>query len=319
MKIYAIDWATKKDLAITKDGEKVKFIPATIESFDKFLNSLDGDKCQFYFEEGGGDSFKLLANKNNYKVFTTLGKNTDDKRKKLGIEKTDENDAKIIFDMAKNSPELFREFNELDEMTAKVCVLFKIRKDTEENLVRAKNRLFALDKRLELLELGKGKEKLLEKEKEVIKSLEKKFTLQTNELKKLVLRHPIWESCLEGIKGVGPVCAGGLIASIKRASKFDNKASLRHFAGMITKKGNQEFNHNLKKALYFFAKGIIKARDSEWRQLYDNMRVYYGNKHLDWSKGKIDNYAIKFIETKFLDNLYKKMIKIENARTLTLL
>ena len=52
---YAVDWAVKKDLAITKDGKKVKMIPATIESFEKLLNSLDGEKCQFYFEEGGGD------------------------------------------------------------------------------------------------------------------------------------------------------------------------------------------------------------------------------------------------------------------------
>ena len=89
MLIYAIDWATKKNLAITNDGKKVKFIPANIESFDKFLNSLNGDKYQFHFEEGGGDSFKLLANRNSYKVFTTLGKNTDDIREELGIEKTD--------------------------------------------------------------------------------------------------------------------------------------------------------------------------------------------------------------------------------------
>lgn len=316
MLTYAIDWATKKDLAITKDGIKVKFIPATIESFDKFLEGLNGDKHQFYFEEGGGDSFKLLANRNNHKVFTTLGKYTEDKREKLGIEKTDENDVKIIFDMAKDNPELFREYSLLDITTAKICVLFKIRKDTEENLVRAKNRLFALDKRLELLDLGKGKDRLLEKEKATIKALTEKFKLQTNELDKLVEKHPIWVNYLKDEKGIGAVVAGGLIAGIKRASKYDNKYSMRHYAGMITKKGNQGFNHQLKRTLYFFVEGIIKARTPKWRELYDNMKVYYANKHPDWKKGRVNNYAKKFVQTKFLDKLYKKMVEVENANNL---
>lgn len=310
---YAVDWATKKDLAITKDGKKVKFIPATIEGFSKFLDSLDGDKCQFYFEEGGGDSFKLLADKNNHKIFTIIGKLVNDKREELEIEKSDENDVKIIFDMAKNKPESFREFALLDIITAKICVLFKIRKDTEENLVRAKNRLFALNKRLELLDLGKTKDKLLEKEKNTIDKLNEQFILQTKTLEKLVNQHPIWESYLKDERGIGAVVAGGLIVGIKRASKFDDKYSLRHYAGMITKKGNQTFNHQLKRTLYFFCEGIIKNRKSKWRDVYDSRKLDYQQKHPDWIKGKIHNYTKKFVETKFLDELYKEMLKVENA------
>lgn len=313
MKIYAIDWATKKDLAITKDGQKVKFIPATIESFEKFINSLDGAGGQFYFEEGGGDSFKLLADKNDHKVFTILGKIINDRREESGIEKNDENDVKIIFSMAKNNPGSFREFALLDIITAKICVLFKIRSDTEQNLVRAKNRLFSLEKRLELLDLGKDKKKLMEKEKEVIKKLEGKFKLQTDSLGKLVKKHSLWNSYLENEKGIGPVVTGGLIAGIERASRFENKYCLRHYAGMVTKKGDQTFNHNLKRTLYFFIEGIVKARTPKWRELYDNMKIYYANKHSDWKKGKVDNYAKKFVQTKFLDDLYKKMVEGENA------
>lgn len=314
MKIYAIDWSTKKDLAITNDGKKVKFTPATIEGFSKFLNSLDGDKCQFYFEEGGGDSFKLLANRNDHKVFTIPGKVINDKREESGIEKNDENDVRVIFAMANSEPGLFREFTLLDIITAKICVLFKIRSDTEQNLVRAKNRLFSLDKRLELLDLGKSKEKLLEKEKNTIKALSEKFKLQTNELDKLIKKHPVWKNYLKDEKGIGAVVAGGLITGIKRASKFDNKYSLRHYAGMITKKNDQTFNHQLKRTLYFFIEGIVKARTPKWRELYDNIKIYYQEKHPDWKKGKIDNYARKFVQTKFLDDLYKKMVKTENAR-----
>lgn len=316
MKIYAIDWATKKDLAITKDGEKVKFIPATIESFDKFLNSLDGNKCQFYFEEGGGDSFKLLANRNKHKVFTTPGRNTDERREKLGIEKTDENDVKIIFNMAKNNPELFREFAELDVKTANICMRFKSRSDAEKNKVRAKNRLYALKIRSELLEMGKSKEKMIKQKENIIKELEKDFKLETKELDKVVKAHPIYINYLKDIKGIGPACAGGLIAGIKRASEHGNKYSLRHYAGMLHYDKNKPWRPNnvLKRALYFFAEEIIKNRTPKWRELYDNMKIYYANKHPDWRKNLIDKYAKKFVQTKFLDEMYKKMVEVENAK-----
>ncbi len=139
------------------------------------------------------------------------------------------------------------------------------------------------------------------------------FNQYTSELNKLVVEHPIWNGYLKDTKGVGPACAGGLISGIKRASKFGSKYSLRHYAGMITKKGNQGFNHSLKRALYFFAEGIIKARTPIWRELYDNIKTYYANKHPDWIRGKVHNYAIKFTQTKFLDTLYKKMVEVENA------
>jgi len=310
---YAIDWATKKDFAITKDGKKVKFLPATMEGFSKLLDSLNGDKCRFYFEEGGGDTFKLLAKRNDYQVFTIPGKFVHDKREELEIDKSDENDVKVIYKLAELKPELFREFSELDVVTARICVLFKIRKDTEENLVRAKNRLFALDKRLELLELGKSKDKLLEKEKDTIDKLEEQFSLQTKTLEKLVKEHPLWNNYLKDEIGVGAVVAGGLIAGIKRCSKFDDKYSLRHYAGMITKKGNQTFNHQLKRTLYFFCEGIIKKRQSKWRDIYDSRKLDYQEKHPDWQKGRIHNYTMKFVETKFLDGLYKKMVEVENA------
>ena len=43
------------------------------------------------------------------------------------------------------------------------------------------------------------------------------------------------------------------------------------------------------------------------------MKIYYAEKHLDWKKGKINNYAKKFVQTEFLDGLYRKMVEVENA------
>ena len=75
--------------------------------------------------------------------------------------------------------------------------------------------------------------------------------------------------------------------------------------------GKQDYNHKLKRALYFFATGIIKNGNPKWRTLYDNMKEYYSNKHPDWKRWLINVYAIKFVQTKFIDEVYQKILEIE--------
>lgn len=308
--MYGVDWAVKKELKIYNiEKGKVKSMPSTLEVFAKFLGKLK-EPTNFYFEEGGGDSFKLQARRAGHEVFTIPGKQIKEYRDEFGLAKSDEVDAVLIGKFAKAYPNRFYQFKELDETTARIAILFKGRKDTEETLVREKNRLFALKVRLELISLDGHKKKVIKQAEGVIKALQKKFEGNTKLLKLAVKDHPL-NSYFENIKGVGPAVAGGMISSIKRAGRFDDKGSLRHYAGMVTKKGDQGFNHDLKRALYFFCVSIIKARTPVWRELYDNMKVYYQQKHPDWKKGHINNYAMKFVETKFLDTVYKEMKKGE--------
>jgi len=308
--MYAIDWAVKKELRILDiKKNKLKTIPPTINEFKKFLTKIK-KPTNFYFEEGGGDSFKLLARRNNHKVFTIPGKRTKEYREERGLEKSDEADAVIIGLLAKSQPNNFYQFQELDEVTARISILYEQRGDVETMMVRAKNQLFALKNRLELISLDGYKDKIINGKELIIKSIQKDFERQTKILEKEVKKHPVW-AYFEGIKGVGPAVAGGLISNIKRASRFPNKYSLRHYAGMIARSEGQTFNHKLKRVLFFFTEGIIKSRTPQWRDLYDNMKIYYKNKHPDWRKGRINNYAIKFVETKFLDSVYEKMKTIE--------
>jgi len=127
-----------------------------------------------------------------------------------------------------------------------------------------------------------------------------------------VKKSPLWINYLKDIKGVGPVTAAGIIGSVRRFSRFPNKYSIRHFAGMITKKDNSSYNRYLKSALYNFIEGIIKRRTQPWRELYDKMKVYYKEKHLDWKPGKVNAYAKKAVQTKFLDWVWNKGVQIEN-------
>lgn len=317
--MYSIDWAVRKELRVFDiKKEKLKTISSTVPEFAKFLTSIK-DPTNFYFEEGGGDSFKLLARRKGHQVYTILGKKTKEHRDNLGVEKSDEADAVIIGLIAKSQPEEFYQFRELDDITARISILFKERADTEESLVRQKNKLFALKGRLELIDLDGYKEKVIKRKENIIDALEKEFRLQSKLLGKEVEKHHVWSNYLKDIKGVGAVVGAGLIARIKRASRFTDKYSLRHFAGMIAKKGNQQFDHKLKKTLYHFTEGIIKQRTPIWRELYDNMKEFYKDKHPDWSKAKVNNFAKKFVQTKFLDSVFENMIKIEKDAEDTLL
>ncbi|GAI98171.1 unnamed protein product, partial [marine sediment metagenome] len=205
----------------------------------------------------------------------------------------DENDASVIKILIKEHLKEFYEFKELDEITARISIIFKERADTEKVMVATKLRLFALKNRLELVNLNGYEKEAVEKKEAIIQALQEDFELQTKLLQIEVRKHPVWSNYLKEIKGVGPAVAGGLIAGIKRASRFTDKYALRHYAGMVTKKGNQKFNHQLKRTLFHFSEEIIRQNTPIWRELYDEMKINYGDKHPDWKKGKVNNYAKK--------------------------
>ena len=311
--MYFVKWAIKKELKVFDlEGGKSKTMTPSVGEFSKFLDKV-GKESSFYFEEGGGDSYKLLAKRERHQVFTLPGVRTKECLGGLELPKTDENDAFAIKLLIEGHPEGFYEFKELDVITARISIIFKERADTEKVMVATKLRLFALKNRLELVNLDGYEGEAIEKKEAVIRALQEDFELQTKLLKAEVKKHPVWDDYLKGIKGVGPAVAGGLITGIQRASRFTDRYALRHYAGMVTKKGNQRFNHQLKRALFHFSEEVIRQNTPIWRKLYDDIKIYYGDKHPDWKKGKVNNYAKKFVQTKFLNELFEEMKMVEKV------
>lgn len=310
--MYSIDWSVKKKFQIYNTNIKeLKSISPTREAFDKFFNGLTDKQC-FYTEEGGGDTFKLLALNHGHQVFTAPGKKVKDFRERLEVQKTDESDAIIIGILAKEQSQEFYEYQEDDKLTLKICLLYQEYTKLVKDSTRKKNQLFAFKNRMELLTSEKVVKKMIKKREDTIKALGKEISAMHSQLLKQVEKHPWWINYLKGIKGVGPVTAGGIIGSIRRFSRFSSKYSLRHFAGMITKKDNHSYNRYLKQALYNFIDQIIRNKTQPWRKLYDDMKVYYEEKHSDWRPGKIDAYAKKFVQTKFLYQMWARRNKVEN-------
>jgi len=310
--MYSIDWAIKKKFQIYKvDAGKLASISPTREAFDKFFNKLKGAHS-FYIEEGGGDTFKLLALKHGHNVFTIPGKKIKDFRDEIQFEKTDDGDAVIIGTYAEEHPQEFYKYEEDDKLVMKISLLHREYEKVLEDTTRKKNQLFAFKNKLELLVSEKEVSKIIKKRKEAIKSIEKELGALRRQLTKLVHNHPLWVHVLKDVRGVATVTSAGIIGNVRRFSRFSNKYALRKFAGMISKKDNVEYNRHLKQALYNFIEGIIKKRTQPWRKMYDDVKVYYKNKHPGWSLGKVNNYTKKFVQTKFLDMLWKKGRGIEN-------
>lgn len=309
--MYSIDWAVKKKFQIYNiSTKKLMSIPPVREAFDKFFDSLSSQHS-FYIEEGGGDTFKLLALKYGHKVFTISGKKVKNLREKLEIQKNDENDVKVTAILAEEQSQEFYEYVEDDKLVLKICLLSRECTKLVKDSTRKKNQLCAFKNKLELLTSEKVVNRMVERRRNTIKALEKEVNAVGRQLLKQIEKHPLWISYLKDVKGIGPIAAAGIIGSVRRFSRFPNKYSLRHFAGMVTKKQNPNYNRYLKQALYNFVEGIIKNRTQPWRQLYDDMKVYYNENHPDWIPGKIDAYAKKFVQTKFLDTLWRKGTEVE--------
>jgi hypothetical protein len=372
MRILSFDWATKKELAVyDSKTDKVKKIANSIEVFEKFLEGLNGEKTIMLFEFGGGDVFKIMAFRASHSIFQVPGKKIKDFRETKDIKKSDEGDARLIYefwndnggesvtgslrnfeeyvplpasenkngesarrDMLSDTigivplsferkeagsavkkdkniimplPVGFYLFSESNASLAELKILFREHEDLKKEMVREKLKKIAFERRFKLAQVADDRIKkiLFHKNASTI-AKEKEVEQIKKVLEKKVEQFPIWNNYLKGIKGVGPVIAAGLIGELGD-KHFDSDESLKHYAGMVAKRDHGDYNRFLKSVLFQFAEQIIKKRTDPWRSLYDDMKIYYQKKHEDWSKGKVNAYTKKFIETKFLLEFWKKI------------
>jgi hypothetical protein len=112
IKIFAFDWATKKSLTIY-DGKKIAIISNSIDAMQEFLADLGKEKAIMLFEFGGGEMFKVMAYRAGHAVMQVPGKRVKEYRDAQGKEKSDETDAKLLYD-------LFIEENGGERATAEV-------------------------------------------------------------------------------------------------------------------------------------------------------------------------------------------------------
>lgn len=207
-------------------------------------------------------------------------------------------------------PSPFYLFTESNAEISEIKILYRAHEDLKQAMVREKNKLFAFDFQFKIARVADDRISKIKAQKEIsIKAKESQLEDLKRILKKKVESFPVW-TLYEGVRGVGTTILAGLIGELG-GRVFGSSNSLKHYSGMIEKKGNHNFNRYVKQALFQFTEQVIKHKTPKWRNLYDNMKIFYAEKHPDWSKGKVNNYAKKFIQTKFVLEFWEKWKELE--------
>jgi len=272
MQIYAFDWAEKKALTVyDAQTKKVKEVANTIEAFEKFLAKLK-TPATLLFEQGGGDTFKIMAYRAGHVVGLVDPKKVKVYRDAQGIAKSDANDARAIYDYFINQgggattalserimpqmppakakkgggagrtmskrivcdlPAPFSIFTEADAEMAEIKILYREHEKIKVSMVREKNKLRAFALKFEIARVaGDAVGKIRKEAKIEIASKEKRLALLKKELAKKVEPFPVWTH-YKDVKGIGPTIVAGLIGELG-AREF-SRGGLKHYSGMVKK------------------------------------------------------------------------------------
>lgn len=206
-------------------------------------------------------------------------------------------------------PPFFYLFQEQDADIAEIKILFRTHEDLKKDMVREKLKSIAFNLQFRIARVSDDRIAKIKASKEKsILAKENELEMLKKILEKKVESFPVW-AFYKGLKGVGTTIMAGLIGELG-GKVFEGSNSLKHYAGMVAKNEHHGYNRYVKQALFQFAEQVIRQKMPRWRDLYDNMKVFYANKHPDWSKGKVNNYAKKFIQTKFLLEFWEKWKEI---------
>lgn len=248
IQVCAIDWAHTEKKVIYYNGKKIsKRLPKDTKVI--IGENIPGKYCKKWLKDG-------------IKVYRIHQNIISDYRETKGIEKTDENDAILIYEYYQLHPEDFKSY--IGE--ALIKNLYSTFKEIQKIRVSTENRVWAnSDDKTNNSVLNE----LERVEKHILKIIEQEIP-----------KYPVWNGFLKHIKGINVSTACGLISYIGDISKFPNKSNLDSYFGLDVKDGKaprlkkgKQFNKHLKgKSLILGIIGdnFIKQRTPLYREIYDN-------------------------------------------------
>jgi len=322
MSIYAIDWHTKKEIPIY-DGKKIKKIPNSPFSIAEWAKGLEKRKHIFLFEAGGGDFMKILLHRQGHTVLTMPGIHTKQFRDRIDVEKTDDTDVSLIYELytkwveetvgrassgttvrSSSHPLSFYPFSELDCTISSLRLFVRRRDLVQEERIRENNRALIFNLTYSLTNTPKKEiDKVQELQKTRVEDYKKEEASLTKQVNRMLGTLPIWTDKWKKIKGFGPNIVGGLIAELGRC-QAQTRAQVRMFTSMVpreanlTESGKRRRNSNrIRGLLYDAVEQIIKQKTPGWNEWYYRLKEKYASLHPDWSKGKVDNYARRVLKT----------------------
>ena len=129
--------------------------------------------------------------------------------------------------------------------------------------------------------------------------------------------HPLRTEYLNYVKGIGPVLASGIIAWLQEPIKKANHVSqIWSYCGLApnqVRKAGEKVNYNprLKTFAWKIGQSFIKFK-CFGRKLYDSFKEQAKQKHPDWTKLHIHNYARRKVVKLFIASVWEVWRKMNN-------
>ena len=168
---------------------------------------------------------------------------------------------------------------------------------------------YVITKRIELKEIENliwFHNKLYETEKELYRILDSWSK-----------EHPLRVNFLNKVRGIGPVLASGIIAWLSEPIlKAEHVSNLWSYCGLAPgseRRRGEKLNYNpkLKTFCWKIGQSFIKFR-CFGRKLYEKFKEDVKNKHPDWSKLHIHNYARRKVVKLFLASVWEVWRRMNN-------
>jgi hypothetical protein len=122
--------------------------------------------------------------------------------------------------------------------------------DIQNHRIKAGNRIFALSEfnGVPIEEANKVHLRIIGGTQEGIKyaGLKDVEAVLAKEIKEIVDEHPLWTRWLKGIKGIGPILAGGWISGLATPERFPNVAKLWAYCGYHTVPADMKYAEKFK-------------------------------------------------------------------------
>lgn len=329
----AIDWSHTKDLT-TYDGKKVR-----VETLKRLLPRIaDGDESRGWIKSIScvqspsaileqGCPMSLIYNlvKGGVQVSLIDNKATENYRKEHNIEKTDENDAKIIWELSQNGTRLHPitvddSLLQLHDLYHQYCRYQKARvamgnmkkahqrhyKGARESKTELQSKLYTyLAPDLSPYDIAI----------DTLKAREKSLIKQVEQIAKGL---PLFEAGGESkgienstshiqppaIKGLGKRIWVGIMVTAN-PSTFKCLSAYLRFCGLtgdVIK--SHKYNRHAKMLYHMLAEEVMKQRDPTFRPIYDMCKADIGEKHPDYKKIHIHNAALNRTATFLAKEIY---------------
>jgi len=274
--MLAIDWAHTKDFAIY-DGKTAELIPWT-----EVIKRVKGqDKAVI---EHGAPLLYLYRIAKIVPTYTILPNFTAKERTRLGLEKSDLTDVKIIYDLASKNG--LGEETALDGIDAWVAIPFSLLKldDSKLRLIYLYHQfLYSLKAQIATNNLAKCmKRHFGDIENPTLFLLSQhidEFELRCQNLRKEIEKlAPEPPDKIIKIRGISKWLWCGIII-FADPRLFETKSAYRKWCGLMDRKSiNYKFSRNASRIYYLCADSLMTQRTPYWREIYDRTKEELSNR-----------------------------------------